>query len=40
MIVADSFLPNGWVNFEGFMFAFPTKTNTDGLFAAVLQRKF
>ena len=37
--VSDSLLPDEWVTSEGFMFSFPTKTNTDGLFAAKLQRK-
>ena len=37
--VSDSLLPDEWVTSEGFMFSFPTKTNTDGLFAAKLQKK-
>ena len=39
LIVTNSLLPDSWVNSEGFMFSFPTMTNTDGLFAAVLQKK-
>ena len=39
LIGTNSLLPNRWVNSRGFMFSFPTKTNTDGLFAAVLKRK-
>ena len=39
LIGTNSLLPSGWVNSEDFMFSFPTKTNTDGLFAAVLQKK-
>ncbi len=39
LIGTNSLLPNRWVSSEGFMFSFPTKTNTDGLFAAVLQKK-
>ncbi len=35
----NSLLPNRWVNSRGFMFSFPAKTNTDGLFAAVLRKK-
>jgi hypothetical protein len=32
-------LPDQWVNSDGFMFAVPYKTKTDGLFAAVLQKQ-
>ena len=39
LIGTNSLLPDRWVNSDGFMFSFPTKTNTDGLFAAVLQKK-
>ena len=39
LIVTNSLLPNRWVSSRGFMSSFPTKTNTDGLFAAVLQKK-
>ena len=39
LIGTNSLLPNNWVNSRGFMFSFPAKTNTDGLFAAVLRKK-
>ena len=39
LVGTNSFLPSRWVDSSGFMFSFPTKTNTDGLFAAVLQKK-
>ena len=39
LVVTNSLLPDRWVSSDGFMFSFPTKTNTDGLFAAVLQKK-
>ena len=39
LIGTNSLLPNRWVSSRGFMFSFPTKTNTDGLFAAVLRKK-
>ena len=39
LIGTNSLLPDRWVTSNGFMFSFPTKTNTDGLFAAVLQKK-
>ena len=39
LIVTNSLLPDRWVSSEGFMFSFPSKTKTDGLFAAVLQKK-
>lgn len=37
--VTHSLLPDQWVNSDGFMFAVPYKTKTDGLFAAVLQKQ-
>ena len=40
LLVTHSLLPDQWVNSDGFMFAAPYKTKTDGLFAAVLQKKF
>jgi 16S rRNA (cytosine967-C5)-methyltransferase len=40
LLVTHSLLPDQWVNSNGFMFAVPYKTKTDGLFAAVLQKKF
>ena len=39
LIGTNSLLPNNWINSRGFMFSFPAKTNTDGLFAAVLRKK-
>ena len=39
LVGSNSLLPNRWVDSRGFMFSFPTITNTDGLFAAVLQKK-
>ena len=39
LIGTNSLLPDRWVNSGGFMFSFPAKTNTDGLFAAVLRKK-
>ena len=39
LIGTNSLLPNSWVDSRGFMFSFPAKTNTDGLFAAVLRKK-
>ncbi len=39
LLVTNSLLPDRWVNLNGHMFSFPTITNTDGLFAAVLQKK-
>ena len=39
LVVTNLLLPDRWVNSEGYMFSFPTITNTDGLFAAVLQKK-
>ena len=39
LLVTHSLVPDQWVNSNGFMFALPYKTKTDGLFAAVLQRK-
>ena len=39
LIGTNSLLPDRWVNSRGFMFSFPAKTNTDGLFAAVLRKK-
>ena len=39
LIGTNSLLPNNWVDSRGFMFSFPAKTNTDGLFAAVLRKK-
>ena len=39
LIGTNSLLPDRWVSSRGFMFSFPSKTNTDGLFAAILRRK-
>ena len=39
LIGTNSLLPNRWVSSDGFMFSFPNKTKTDGLFAAVLRKK-
>ena len=39
LIGTNSLLPDKWVDSQGFMFSFPTKTKTDGLFAAVLHKK-
>ena len=39
LIVTNSLLPDRWVDSKGYMFSFPTITNSDGLFAAVLQKK-
>jgi 16S rRNA (cytosine967-C5)-methyltransferase len=39
LIGTNSLLPDRWVSSRGFMFSFPAKTNTDGLFAAVLRKK-
>ena len=39
LVGTNSLLPYRWVNSHGFMFSLPTKTNTDGLFAAVLLKK-
>ena len=39
LIGTNSLLPDRWVSSGGFMFSFPAKTNTDGLFAAVLRKK-
>jgi len=39
LVVTYSLLPDRWVNSKGYMFSFPTITNSDGLFAAVLQKK-
>ena len=39
LIGTNSLLPNRWVSSRGFMFSFPAKTNTDGLFAAILRKK-
>ncbi len=39
LLGTNSLLPGTWVDSKGFMFSFPTKTNTDGLFAAVLRKK-
>ena len=38
LVVSNSLLPNNWITSNGFMFAFPNNTKTDGLFAAVLQK--
>ena len=38
-VVSNSLLPDGWVNSKGNMFSFTTKTNADGLFAAVIKKK-
>ena len=39
LLVTHSLLPAQWVDSKGYMFAVPYKTKTDGLFAAVLQKK-
>ena len=39
LLGTNSLLPNRWVSSRGFMFSFPSNTNTDGLFAAVLKKK-
>ena len=39
LVVTNSLLPGRWVDSKGYMFSFPTITNSDGLFAAVLQKK-
>ena len=39
LIGTNSLLPDRWVSSRGFMFSFPAKTNTDGLFAAILRKK-
>ncbi len=39
LLGTNSLLPNRWVDSRGFMFSFPARTNADGLFAAVLQKK-
>jgi len=39
LIGTNSLLPNNWVSSRGFMFSFPAKTKTDGLFAALLRKK-
>ena len=39
LIGTNSLLPDRWVSSRGFMFSFPAKTQTDGLFAAVLRKK-
>ena len=39
LLVTHSLLPDQWVTSDGFMFAVPYKTKTDGLFAAVLQKQ-
>ena len=38
LVVSNSLLPDNWITSNGFMFAFPNNTKTDGLFAAVLQK--
>jgi len=38
LVVSNSLLPGNWITSNGFMFAFPNNTKTDGLFAAVLQK--
>ena len=38
LVVSNSLLPDNWINSDGFMFSFPNKTKTDGLFAAILQK--
>jgi len=38
LVVSNSLLPDNWITSDGFMFAFPNSTKTDGLFAAVLQK--
>jgi len=38
LVVSNSLLPDNWITSDGFMFAFPNNTKTDGLFAAVLQK--
>ena len=38
LVVSNSLLPDNWISSNGFMFAFPNNTKTDGLFAAVLQK--
>ena len=38
LVVSNSLLPDNWITSNGFMFAFPNNTKTDGLFAAVIQK--
>ena len=38
LVVSNSLLPDNWITSNGFMFAFPNITKSDGLFAAVLQK--
>ena len=39
LVVSNSLLPDKWITSDGFMYTSPNKTKTDGLFAAVLQKK-